>query len=112
MGGLAFAKVQKSISKSTFELCWIKKDCSLEKYSQTEISHSDASRIIVRQHIQIDGKPLRARTTTFTWKHIKGTHLIGGSKSKKVCDWATRSHFSKSVMIGHEEGSTTRCLWA
>lgn len=68
--------------------------------------------IINLQHSQIDGKPLRAFTTTFIWKHLKGTHLIGGSNSKKVKDWAIRSQASKSDMQGYEEGSTTRRVWA
>ncbi len=36
------------------------------------------------------GKPLRALTTTFIWKLIKGTRLIAVPNGNKVRDWAIR----------------------
>lgn len=36
------------------------------------------------QHFQIAGNPLRAQTTTSTWKHIGGTRLIAVPNGKNV----------------------------
>ena len=56
------------------------------------------------QHNQIDGKPLRAFTTTLFWKHYRGTWLIANPNGKKVKDWAIRSHVPNLVMIRVWEG--------
>ena len=62
-------------------------------------------------HVQTDGDSLRAFTTTFTWKLVKGTQLIAGSNSKNVKDWAIRSQGPTSAMQGYGQGSTTRWRW-
>ena len=63
------------------------------------------------RHIQIDGKSLRALTTTSFEKSYEGTRLIAEPNGKKVRDWVIRSQAPKPVMLGHGEGSETRCLW-
>ena len=44
------------------------------------------------------GKFLRALTTTFTWKRMKGTRLITEPNGKKVRDWIIRRREPKVVM--------------
>lgn len=60
------------------------------------------------RHFQIDGDTLRAFTTTFIWKHLKGTRLIAEPNGKKVKDWAIRSQAPKFVKQEYGEGSTTK----
>lgn len=55
-------------------------------------------------HDQIDGKLLRAFTTTLFWKHHRGTWLIANPNGKKVKDWIIRSHVPNLVMIRVWEG--------
>ena len=45
------------------------------------------------------GKPLRASTTTFIWKQLKGTRLKSDPKGKNVEDWAIRSQAPNVAMI-------------
>ena len=53
-------------------------------------------------------KLLRALTTTFTWKFVKGTRLIAEPNGKNVSDWTIRSQAPKFVMLEYGEGSETR----
>jgi hypothetical protein len=64
------------------------------------------------QHNQIDGKSLRAFTTTLFSKDYKGPQITPGSNSNKVNDWVIRSQVPKFIMIEYGKGSTTRWLWA
>ena len=51
-------------------------------------------------------KPLRAFTTTFGWKHLRGTRLIDEPNGNNVKDWAISSVTSYGRMAdygGHSE---------
>ena len=51
-------------------------------------------------------KPLRAFTTTFGWKHLRGTRLIDEPNGNNVKDWAISSVTSYGRLVdygGHSE---------
>ena len=51
-------------------------------------------------------KPLRAFTTTFRWKHLRGTRLIDEPNGNNVKDWAISSVTSYGRVVdygGHSE---------
>jgi hypothetical protein len=50
---------------------------------------------------KLRGTALEPLTTTFRWKHLKGSRLIAEPDGKNVEDWAIRSQAPKLVMIEH-----------
>ena len=59
------------------------------------------------KHLIMIGKSLRALTTTFIRKLLKGTRLIDVHNGNNVKDWVIRAYKPKSVMIGYGFCSTT-----
>ena len=52
-------------------------------------------------------KPLRAFTTTFGWKHLRGTRLIDEPNGNNVKDWAISSVTSYGRMVDYGRHSET-----
>ena len=63
------------------------------------------------------GKPLRAFTTTFIWRQIKGTRFMVEPNGKNVKDWAIRREASFCLFFvfvkrqKKEEPSETKWKW-
>jgi hypothetical protein len=52
-------------------------------------------------------KPLRAFTTTFGWKHLRGTRLIDEPNGNNVKDWAISSVTSYGRAVDYGRHSET-----